>query len=113
MCFSVWFFCVVFRACVCLNHQVTFHSPVPPFPSLSLYLCICVCVCVRVTTTAIITIQEEKAAFEELKAKTEGLCKLMKEVLDDKVDKVVVSPRLADSPCVLVTGACVPYITHV
>merc|ERR1711908_71248 len=35
---------------------------------------------------------------------TEGLCKLMKEVLDDKVDKVVVSSRLADSPCVLVTG---------
>merc|ERR1711988_1145488 len=33
-----------------------------------------------------------------------GLCKLMKEVLDDKVDKVVVSGRLADSPCVLVTG---------
>merc|ERR1711937_253856 len=30
--------------------------------------------------------------------------KLMKEVLDDKVDKVVVSTRLADSPCVLVTG---------
>merc|ERR1719198_640362 len=28
----------------------------------------------------------------------------MKEVLDDKVDKVVVSGRLADSPCVLVTG---------
>jgi len=28
----------------------------------------------------------------------------MKEVLDDKVDKVVVSARLADSPCVLVTG---------
>merc|ERR1712144_146590 len=35
---------------------------------------------------------------------TEGLCKLMKEVLDDKVDKVIVSTRLADSPCVLVTG---------
>merc|ERR1711998_652213 len=46
----------------------------------------------------------KKKAFEEEKAKTEGLCKLMKEVLDDKVDKVVVSPRLADSPCVLVTG---------
>merc|ERR1711920_1109018 len=27
-----------------------------------------------------------------------------KEVLDDKVEKVVVSNRLADSPCVLVTG---------
>merc|ERR1712100_905377 len=47
---------------------------------------------------------EEKKKFEEEKAKTEGLCKLMKEVLDDKVDKVVLSARLADSPCVLVTG---------
>merc|ERR1711904_428685 len=45
--------------------------------------------------------EEEK---KEPKAATEGLCKLMKEVLDDKVDKVVVSTRLADSPCVLVTG---------
>merc|ERR1711861_45682 len=47
---------------------------------------------------------EEKKEFEEAKAATEGLCKLMKEVLDDKVDKVIVSSRLADSPCVLVTG---------
>merc|ERR1719222_371247 len=42
--------------------------------------------------------EEEKKELEEAKAATEGLCKLMKEVLDDKVDKVVVSPRL------LVTG---------
>lgn len=48
--------------------------------------------------------EEDKKVFEEAKAKTEGLCKLMKEVLDDKVEKVVVSSRLADSPCVLVTG---------
>jgi len=48
--------------------------------------------------------EEEKKSFEEAKAATEGLCKLMKEVLDDKVDKVVVSNRLADSPCVLVTS---------
>merc|ERR1711933_259190 len=48
--------------------------------------------------------EEEKKAFEEAKAKTENLCKLMKEVLDEKVEKVVVSNRLADSPCVLVTG---------
>merc|ERR1711988_145987 len=47
---------------------------------------------------------DEKKAFEEAKAKTEGLCKLMKEVLDDKVEKVNVSNRLADSPCCLVTG---------
>mmetsp|Transcript_21520 Transcript_21520/g.27854 ORF Transcript_21520/g.27854 Transcript_21520/m.27854 type:complete len:710 (-) Transcript_21520:383-2512(-) len=48
--------------------------------------------------------EDEKKEFEEAKAATEGLCKLIKEVLDDKVDKVVVSARLADSPCVLVTG---------
>merc|ERR1712013_389486 len=48
--------------------------------------------------------EEEKNAFEEAKAKSEGLCKLMKEVLDDKVEKVVVSNRFADSPCCLVTG---------
>merc|ERR1712165_42313 len=47
---------------------------------------------------------EQKKIFEEAKAATEGLCKLMKEVLDDKVEKVVVSNRLADSPCCLVTG---------
>merc|ERR1719414_2902505 len=48
--------------------------------------------------------EDEKKAFEEEKAKTENLCKLMKEVLDDKVEKVVISNRLADSPCCLVTG---------
>merc|ERR1739846_163142 len=48
--------------------------------------------------------EDEKKSFEEAKAACEGLCKLIKEVLDDKVEKVVVSNRLADSPCVLVTG---------
>jgi molecular chaperone HtpG len=48
--------------------------------------------------------EEEKKAFEEKKAATEGLCKLIKEVLDDKVEKVVVSNRLEHAPCVLVTG---------
>eukprot|EP00932_Pfiesteria_piscicida_P018075 SRR837773.4944.p1 GENE.SRR837773.4944~~SRR837773.4944.p1 ORF type:complete len:675 (-),score=413.13 SRR837773.4944:38-1774(-) len=41
---------------------------------------------------------------EEAKAKTEGLTTLMKEVLGDKVEKVIVSARLDKSPCVLVTG---------
>merc|ERR1712159_873976 len=48
--------------------------------------------------------EEEKKQFEEEKAKTESLCKLIKEVLDDKVEKVVVSQRIVDSPCCLVTG---------
>ncbi|OQS06814.1 heat shock protein 90 [Thraustotheca clavata] len=47
---------------------------------------------------------DEKKAFEEAKAATEGLCKLMKEVLDDKVEKVQISNRIVESPCVLVTG---------
>merc|ERR1711916_102853 len=47
---------------------------------------------------------DEKKTFEEQKAATEGLCKLIKEVLDDKVEKVVVSNRLDQAPCVLVTG---------
>merc|ERR1712167_233541 len=47
---------------------------------------------------------DEKKAREELKAKTEGLCKLIKETLDDKVEKVVVSDRLVSAPCCLVAG---------
>merc|ERR1711943_56126 len=48
--------------------------------------------------------EDEKKTFEEQKAATEGLCKLIKEVLDDKVEKVVVSNRLDQAPCCLVTG---------
>merc|ERR1712118_608458 len=47
---------------------------------------------------------EEKKRFEEAKAATEGLCKQIKDILDTKVEKVVVSNRLSDSPCCLVTG---------
>eukprot|EP01054_Gregarina_sp_Poly1_P000734 Gregarina_sp_Poly_1__733@NODE_1175_length_4862_cov_1212_086131_g805_i0_p1_GENE_NODE_1175_length_4862_cov_1212_086131_g805_i0NODE_1175_length_4862_cov_1212_086131_g805_i0_p1_ORF_typecomplete_len733_score167_19HSP90/PF00183_18/3_9e187HATPase_c_3/PF13589_6/4_6e25HATPase_c/PF02518_26/0_0018U79_P34/PF03064_16/0_015Tim54/PF11711_8/0_11RNA_pol_Rpc4/PF05132_14/0_14AAA_assoc_C/PF09821_9/5_7e03AAA_assoc_C/PF09821_9/0_24Herpes_LMP1/PF05297_11/0_13SAM_3/PF18016_1/0_34MDM1/PF15501_6/0_029MDM1/PF15501_6/9_3e0 len=48
--------------------------------------------------------EEEKKSFEELKSKFEPLCKLMKEVLHDKAEKVVCSQRVTDSPCVLVTS---------
>eukprot|EP00358_Blepharisma_japonicum_P000043 CAMPEP_0202954162 /NCGR_PEP_ID=MMETSP1395-20130829/50593_1 /ASSEMBLY_ACC=CAM_ASM_000871 /TAXON_ID=5961 /ORGANISM="Blepharisma japonicum, Strain Stock R1072" /LENGTH=736 /DNA_ID=CAMNT_0049669537 /DNA_START=9 /DNA_END=2220 /DNA_ORIENTATION=- len=48
--------------------------------------------------------EEEKKAFEESKAQFEGLCKLIKDVLGDKVEKVMVGSRISDSPCVLVTG---------
>ncbi|KAJ0715825.1 Heat shock protein 83 [Helianthus annuus] len=48
--------------------------------------------------------EDEKAKQEELKAKFEGLCKVMKDVLGDRVEKVVVSDRVVDSPCCLVTG---------
>merc|ERR1711957_895383 len=46
---------------------------------------------------------EEKKKIEELKAEFEPLTKLMKEVLGDKVEKCMVSNRMADSPCVLTT----------
>jgi len=48
--------------------------------------------------------EEEKKAWEELTADFEPLCKLMKEILGDKVEKVLMSERVVDSPCVLVTG---------
>merc|ERR1711881_175905 len=48
--------------------------------------------------------EDEKKKMEELKAEFEPLTKLMKEVLGDKVEKVIVSGRLADSPCVLTTS---------
>merc|ERR1719428_1402163 len=48
--------------------------------------------------------EEEKKKTEELKAEYEPLCKLIKEVLGDKVEKVVVSTRINDSPCILVTS---------
>lgn len=50
------------------------------------------------------TSEEEKKQAEEEKARFEPLCKLMKDVLGDKVEKVIVGGRIEDSPCVLVTG---------
>ncbi|XP_073976003.1 heat shock protein 83-like [Rhodnius prolixus] len=48
--------------------------------------------------------EEEKKKREEDKAKFESLCKVMKDILDKKVEKVVVSNRLVDSPCCIVTS---------
>jgi len=48
--------------------------------------------------------EEEKKKMEESKAKFEGLCKVMKDILDKKVEKVVVSNRLVNSPCCIVTS---------
>eukprot|EP00253_Pinus_taeda_P020220 PITA_20220 len=48
--------------------------------------------------------EEEKKKREEKKTAFESLCKVMKDILGDKVEKVVVSDRIVDSPCCLVTG---------
>merc|ERR1719284_1817217 len=47
---------------------------------------------------------EEKKAAEEEKAAFENLCKKIKEILGDKIEKVVLSDRIVSSPCVLVTS---------
>jgi len=46
----------------------------------------------------------KKKALEEEKAQYEGLCKKIKEILGDKVEKVTTSDRMIESPCSLVTG---------
>jgi len=48
--------------------------------------------------------EEEKKKKEADKEKFEPLCKLMKDILDKKVEKVVVSARLVSSPCCIVTS---------
>ncbi|MCL4142434.1 UNVERIFIED_CONTAM: hypothetical protein GTU68_021021 [Idotea baltica] len=48
--------------------------------------------------------EEAKKKYEEQKTKFEGLCKVMKDILDKKVEKVVVSNRLVSSPCCIVTS---------
>jgi len=47
---------------------------------------------------------EAKKKFEEDKATYENLCKVMKDILDAKVEKVCVSQRLVTSPCCIVTS---------
>jgi len=48
--------------------------------------------------------EEEKKKFGEDQKKYEVLCKVMKDILDKKVEKVVVSNRLVSSPCCIVTS---------
>ncbi|XP_032876481.1 heat shock protein HSP 90-beta [Amblyraja radiata] len=47
---------------------------------------------------------DEKKKRETDRTKYDGLCKLMKEILDKKVEKVTVSNRLVSSPCCIVTS---------
>jgi len=48
--------------------------------------------------------EEDKKKAEEDKARFENLCKVMKDILDKKVEKVTVSNRLVSSPCCIVTS---------
>merc|ERR1711982_259912 len=48
--------------------------------------------------------EEEKEKHEAAQKQFEGLCKVMKDILDKKVEKVVVSSRLVSSPCCIVTS---------
>ncbi|KAF9427145.1 heat shock protein 90 [Podila epigama] len=52
--------------------------------------------------------EDEKAAREAEEKSYEGLCAQIKEILGDKVEKVLISNRISESPCVLVTGAFGP-----
>jgi len=48
--------------------------------------------------------EDEKKKAEEQKAAFEPLLKQIKEILGDKVEKVVISHRIVNSPCILLTG---------
>ncbi|KAM6965595.1 heat shock protein 90, alpha (cytosolic), class A member 1, tandem duplicate 2 [Aplochiton taeniatus] len=48
--------------------------------------------------------EDEKKKQEEKKSQFESLCKIMKDILEKKVEKVTVSNRLVVSPCCIVTS---------
>jgi molecular chaperone HtpG len=47
---------------------------------------------------------EEKSASDLEQTQFESLCTLVKAILGDKIEKVVLSSRIVSSPCILVTG---------
>jgi molecular chaperone HtpG len=48
--------------------------------------------------------EDEAKQREDVKAEFDLLCSTMKDILSDRVEKVRISDRLVDSPCVLVTA---------
>ena len=48
--------------------------------------------------------EDQKKVQEEQRAAYEKLCKFIKEVLGDKIEKCILGFRLSESPCVLVTS---------
>jgi molecular chaperone HtpG len=61
-------------------------------------------VCVTKDGVKLEETEEEKKQAEEEKAKNEELLKVVKEILGERVEKVILSARLVSSPCVLSTG---------
>jgi molecular chaperone HtpG len=47
---------------------------------------------------------EEKSAYDLEQTEFESLCAVVKTILGDKIEKVVLSTRIVASPCILVTG---------
>ncbi|KAJ2579135.1 Hsp90 chaperone hsp82, partial [Coemansia sp. RSA 1836] len=48
--------------------------------------------------------EEDKEKFEAQKKELEPLCATVKEILGDKVEKVIVTDLISESPCVILTG---------
>jgi molecular chaperone HtpG len=61
-------------------------------------------VCVTKEGLTLPMTDEEKKEADELKKSNDNLVSVIKDILGDKVEKVVVSNRLVQSPCVIVTG---------
>uniref|UniRef100_A0A6B2FYU0 Heat shock protein 83 (Trinotate prediction) n=1 Tax=Myxobolus squamalis TaxID=59785 RepID=A0A6B2FYU0_MYXSQ len=61
-------------------------------------------VCITKENLVLPETDEEKKEFEEKKKTYEDLCKFIQEVLGKSVESVVLSKRLASSPCCIVTG---------
>jgi len=61
-------------------------------------------VCVTKEGLTLPMTDEEKKEADELKKSNDNLVAVIKDILGDKVEKVVVSNRLVQSPCVIVTG---------
>ncbi|KAJ1965328.1 Hsp90 chaperone hsp82 [Dipsacomyces acuminosporus] len=48
--------------------------------------------------------EDEKKKFEDQKKELEPLCAQVKEILGEKVEKVIVTDLISESPCVILTG---------
>ncbi|RLN24920.1 heat shock protein 90-3-like [Panicum miliaceum] len=53
---------------------------------------------------SLMTLRTRRRGRRSSRRSLRGLCKVIKEVLGDKVEKMVVSGRVVDFPCYLITG---------